>query len=167
MRISQIYPLQLEIDFSSCDEESDLLKRADEIIQKYLRLYDRAFRQAYTDNDRNSRQGQFIEKVCRKALDRLIASADRMLSRLNLPLAEFDELERMYQVYPTEYPEWKAAKRKLDAFGYIQEEFDEKQGGEHIGIIGYHYWLFEDAIARIDIPDGILEKYANKYTNAI
>ncbi len=163
MKISRIYPLQLEIDFSCCDEERDLLKRADYIIQKYLRLYDKAFRQAYIDNDRTSRQGQFIEKVCRKALDKLIASADRMLSRLNLPLAEFDELERMYQVYPIEYPEWKAAKRKLDAFGYIQEEFDEKQGGEHIGIIGYHYWLFEDAIARIDIPDGILEKYANKY----
>ena len=108
-------------------------------------------------------QGQFIEKVCRKALDKLIASADRMLSRLNIPLSEFDELERMYQVYPIEYPEWKVAKRKLDAFGYIQEEFDEKQGGEHIGIIGYLYWLFEDAIARIDIPDGILEKYASKY----
>ena len=165
MKISRIYPLQLEIEFF--DEESDLLKRAEDIIQKYLRLYDRAFRQAYTDNDRNSRKGQFIEKVCRKALDKLIASADRMLSRLNLPLAEFDELERMYQVYPTEYPEWKAAKRKLDAFGFIQEEFDEKQGGEHIGIIGYHYWLFEDAIARIDIPDGILEKYASKYSNAI
>ena len=164
MKISRIYPLQLEIEFF--DEESDLLKRAEDIIQKYLRLYDRAFRQAYTDNDRNSRKGQFIEKVCRKALDKLIASADRMLSRLNLPLAEFDELERMYQVYPTEYPEWKAAKRKLDAFGYIQEEFDEKQGCEHIGIIGYHYWLFEDAIARIDIPDGILEKYARKYADA-
>ena len=76
MKISQIYPLQLEIEFSYCDEESDLLKRADDIIQK---------------------------------------------------------------------------------------EFDEKQGGEHIGIIGYHYWLFLDAIARIDVPDGILEKYANKY----
>lgn len=163
MKISQIYPLQLEIEFPYCDEESDILKRADDIIQKYLLLYDRAFRQAYTDNDRRSTQGQFIEKVCRKALDRMIAAADRMLSRLNLPLAEFDELERIYQVYPTEYPEWKAAKRKLDAFGYIQEEFDEKQGVEHIGIIGYHYWLFEDAIARIDIPDGILEKYANKY----
>ena len=166
MKIIRIYPLQLEIDFSSCDEENDLLKRAEDIIQKYLRLYDRAFRQAYTDNDRRSLQGQFIEKVCRKALDKLIASADRMLLRLNLPLAEFDELERMYQVYPTECPEWKAAKRKLDAFGYIQEEFDNKQGGEHIGIIGYHYWLFEDAIARIDIPDGILEKYASKYANA-
>lgn len=166
MKISRIYPLQLEIEFPLFDEESDLLKRADYIIQKYLRLYDRAFRQAYIDNDRRSMQGQFIEKVCRKALDRLISSAERMLSRLNLPLAEFDELERMYQVYPTEYPEWKAAKRKLDAFGYIQEEFDDKQGGEHIGIIGYHYWLFEDAIARIDIPDGILEKYANKYANA-
>lgn len=163
MKISQIYPLQLEIEFPYCYEENDLLKRADEIIQKYLRLYDRAFRQAYIDNDRRSLKGQFIEKVCRKALDKLIASADRMLLRLNLPLAEFDELERMYQVYPTECPEWKAAKRKLDAFGYIQEEFDEKQGVEHIGIIGYHYWLFEDAIARIDIPDGILEKYANKY----
>ena len=163
MKISQIYPLQLEIEF--CDEESDLLKRADDIIQKYLRLYDRAFRQAYIDNDRRSIQGQFIEKVCRKALDKLIASAERMLFRLNIPLAEFDELERMYQVYPTESPEWKAAKRKLDAFGYIQEEFDEKQGCEHIGIIGYHYWLFEDAIARIDIPDGILEKYASKYAN--
>ena len=167
MKISRIYPLQLEIEFPYCDEESDLMKRAEDIIQKYLRLYDRAFRQAYTDNDRRSMQGQFIEKVCRKALDKLIASADRMLSRLNLPLAEFDELERMYQVYPTEYPEWKDAKRKLDAFGYIQEEFDMKQGGEHIGIIGYHYWLFEDAIARIDIPDGILEKYASKYANAI
>lgn len=165
MKISRIYPLQLEIEFSYCDEESNLLKRAEDIIQKYLRLYDRAFRQAYIDNDRRSLQGQFIEKVCRKALDRLISSAERMLSRLNLPLAEFDELERMYQVYPTEYPEWKAAKRKLDAFGYIQEEFDEKQGGEHIGIIGYHYWLFEDAIARIDVPEGILEKYANKYAN--
>lgn len=164
MKISRIYPLQLEIEF--CDEESDLLKRADYIIQKCLRLYDMAFRQAYIDNDRRSMQGQFIEKVCRKALDKLIASADRMLSRLNLPLSEFDELERMYQVYPTEYPEWKAAKRKLDAYGYIQEEFDEKYGGEHIGIIGYHYWLFEDAIARIDIPDGILEKYASKYANA-
>ena len=163
MKISKIYPLQLEIDFSCCDEESDLLKRADEIIQKYLRLYDRAFRQAYIDNDRRSLQGQFIENVCHKALNKLIAAAERMLSRLNLPLAEFDELERMYQVYPTEYPEWKDAKRKLDAFGYIQEEFDEKQGGEHIGIIGYHYWLFEDAIARIDVPDGILEKYARKY----
>ena len=163
MKISRIYPLQLEIDFSCCDEESDILKRADDIIQKYLRLYDKAFRHAYIDNDRRSIQGQFIEKVCRKALDKLIASADRMLSKLNLPLSEFDELERMYQVYPTEYPEWKAAKRKLDAFGYIQEEFDEKQDGEHIGIIGYHYWLFEDAIARIDIPDGILEKYASKY----
>ena len=162
MKISQIYPLQLEIEFPYY-EESDLLKRADEIIQKYLRLYDRAFRQAYIDNDRRSMQGQFIERVCRKALDKLIASADRMLSRLNLPLAEFDELERIYQVYPIEYPEWKAAKRKLDAVGYIQEEFDEKHGGEHIGIIGYHYWLFEDAIARIDIPDGILEKYASKY----
>ena len=163
MKISKIYPLQLEIEFPYCDEESDLLKRAEDIIQKYLRPYDRAFRRAYIDNDRRSMQGLFIEKVCRKALDRLIASADRMLSRLNLPLAEFDELERIYQVYPTEYPEWKAAKRKLDAFGYIQEEFDEKQDGEHIGIIGYHYWLFEDAIARIDIPDGILEKYARKY----
>ena len=163
MKISKIYPLQLEIEFQYCDEESDLMKRADEIIQKYLRIYDRAFRQAYTDNDRRSRQGQFIERVCRKALDKLIASAERMLSRLNLPLAEFDELERMYQVYPIECPEWKAAKRKLDAFGYIQEEFDEKQDGEHIGIIGYNYWLFEDAIARIDIPDGILEKYARKY----
>ena len=166
MKISRIYPLQLEIEFPYCDEESDILKRADDIIQKYLRLYDRAFRQAYIDNDRRSIQGLFIEKVCRKALDKLIASADRMLSRLNLPLAEFDELERMYQVYPTECPEWKAAKRKLDAFGYIQEEFDEKQGGEHFGIIGYHYWLFEDAIARIDIPDCILEKYASKYANA-
>ena len=166
MKISRIYPLQLEIDFSCCDEESDILKRADDIIQKYLRLYDKAFRHAYIDNDRRSIQGQFIEKVCRKALDKLTASAERMLLRLNLPLAEFDELERMYQVYPTEYQEWKAAKRKLDAFGYIQEEFDEKQGGEHIGIIGYHYWLFEDAIARIDIPDGILEKYASKYANA-
>ena len=166
MKISQIYPLQLEIEFPYYDEESDLLKRADEIIQKYLRLYDRAFRQAYTDNDRRSIQGQFIEKVCRKALDKLIASAERMLFRLNIPLAEFDELERMYQVYPTESTEWKDAKRKLDAFGYIQEEFDEKQGCEHIGIIGYHYWLFEDAIARIDIPDGILEKYASKYANA-
>ena len=165
MKISQIYPLQLEIEFPYCDEESDLLKRADDIIQKYLRLYDRAFRQAYTDNDRRSLKGQFIEKVCRKALDKLIASAERMLFRLNLPLAEFDELERMYQVYPTESPEWKAAKRKLDAFGYIQEEFDEKQDGEHIGIIGYHYWLFEDAIARIDVPDDILEKYASKYAN--
>lgn len=142
MRISQIYPLQLEIEFSYYDEESDLLKRAEDIIQKYLRLYDKAFRQAYTDNDRKSMQGQFIEKVCRKALDKLIASAERMLFRLNIPLAEFDELERMYQVYPTESPECKAAKRKLDAFGYIQEEFDEKQDGEHIGIIGYHYWLF-------------------------
>ena len=166
MKISKIYPLQLEIEFSYCDEESDLLKRAEDIIQKYLRLYDKAFRQAYTDNDRRSMQGQFIEKVCHKGLCKLITAADRMLSRLNLPLAEFDELERIYQVYPTEYPEWKAAKRKLDAFGYIQEEFDEKQDGEHIGIIGYHYWLFEDAIARIDIPDGILEKYANKYANA-
>lgn len=165
MKISRIYPLQLEIEFSYCDEESNILKRADDIIQKYLRLYYKAFRQAYIDNDRRSTQGQFIEKVCRKALDRLIVAADRMLARLNLPLAEFDELERMYQVYPIEYPEWKAAKRKLDAFGYIQEEFDEKQGGEHIGIIGYHYWLFEDAIARIDVPDGILEKYANKYAN--
>lgn len=163
MKISQIYPLQLEIDFYSCDEESDILKRADDIIQKYLRLYYKAFRQAYIDNDRRSMQGQFIEKVCRKALDRLITSAERMLFRLNLPLAEFDELERMYQVYTIESPEWKDAKRKLDAFGYIQEEFDEKQCGEHIGIIGYHYWLFEDAIARIDIPDGILEKYARKY----
>ena len=167
MKISRIYPLQLEIEFTYCDEESDLLKRADDIIQKYIRLYNKAFRHAYIDNDRRSIQGQFIEKVCRKALDKLIAAADRMLLRLNLPLAEFDELERMYQVYPIEYPEWKAAKRKLDAFGFIQEEFDEKQGGEHIGIIGYHYWLFEDAIARIDIPDGILEKYANKYANAI
>ena len=167
MKISQIYPLQLEIEFPYCDEESDLLKRAEEIIQKYLRLYDRAFRQAYTDNDRRSSQGQFIERVCRKALDKLISSADRMLHRLNLPLCNFAELERMYEVYPNEYPEWKAAKRKLDAFGYIQEEFDEKQDGEHIGIIGYHYWLFEDAIARIDIPDGILEKYASKYANAI
>lgn len=166
MKISRIYPLQLEIDFSCCDEESELLKRAEDIIQKYLRLYDRAFRQAYIDNDRRSLQGQFIEKVCHKGLCKLITAADRMLSRLNLPLAEFDELERMYQVYPTECPEWKAAKRKLDAFGYIQDEFDKKKDGEHIGIIGYHYWLFEDAIARIDIPDGILEKYANKYANA-
>ena len=47
----------------------------------------------------------------------------------------------------------------------LAEEFDEKQDGEHIGIIGYHYWLFDDAIARIDIPDGILEKYASKYAN--
>ena len=137
MKISQIYPLQLEIEFPYCDEESDLLKRADEIIQKYLLIYDRAFRQAYIDNDRRSMQGQFIEKVCRKALDKLISSADRMLHRLNLPLCNFAELERMYEVYPNEYPEWKAAKRKLDAFGYIQEEFDEKQDGEHIGIIGY------------------------------
>lgn len=165
MKISKIYPLQLEIEFPYCDEESDIMKRAEDIIQKYLRLYDMAFRQAYTDNDRRSKQGQFIEKVCRKALDRLIASAERMLFRLNLPLAEFDELERMYQVYTIESPEWKDAKRKLDAFGYIQEEFDEKQDGEHIGIIGYHYWLFEDSIARIDIPDGILEKYARKYAN--
>lgn len=163
MKISKIYPLQLEIEFSYCDEEGDLLKRAEDIIQKYLRIYDRAFRHAYTDNDRRSMQGQFIERICRKALDRLISSAERMLFRLNLPLAEFDELERMYQVYSTESPEWKAAKRKLDAFGFIQEEFDDKQGGEHIGIIGYHYWLFEDAIARIDIPEGILEKYASKY----
>ena len=163
MKISKIYPYQLEIEFPYFDEESELLKRADDIIQKYLRLYDMAFRQAYIDNDRRSRQGQFIEKVCHKALNKLIASAEMMLFRLNLPLSEFDELERMYQVYPIECPEWKAAKRKLDAFGYIQEEFDERQGGEHIGIIGYHYWLFEDAIARIDIPDGILEKYARKY----
>ena len=165
MKISQIYPLQLEIEFPYCDEESDILKRAEDIIQKYLRLYYKAFRQAYIDNDRRSSQGQFIEKVCRKALDRLITSAERMLSRLNLPLAEFDELERMYQVYTIESTEWKDAKRKLDAFGYIQEEFDEKQCGEHIGIIGYHYWLFEDAIARIDVPEGILDKYANKYAN--
>lgn len=165
MKISQIYPLQLEIEFPYCDEESDILKRADDIIQKYLRLYDRAFRQAYIDNDRRSTQGQFIEKVCRKTIDRLITSAERMLFRLNLPLAEFDELERMYQVYTIESPEWKDAKRKLDAFGYIQEEFDKKQGGEHIGIVGYHYWLFEDAIARIDVPEGILDKYANKYEN--
>ena len=167
MKISQIYHLQLEIEFPLFDEESDILKRAEDIIQKYLRLYDSAFRQAYTDNDRRSKQGQFIEKVCRKALDKLISSAERMLYRLNMPMSNFAELERMYNVYPNEYPEWKAAKRKLDAFGYMQEEFDEKQGGEHIGIIGYHYWLFEDAIARIDIPDGILEKYASKYANAI
>lgn len=109
MKISRIYPLRLEIEFPYCDEESDILKRAEDIIQKYLRLYVRAFRQAYIDNDRRSMQGQFIEKVCRKALDKLIASADRMLSRLNIPLSEFDELERMYQVYPIEYPEWKAA----------------------------------------------------------
>ena len=167
MKISQIYPFQLEIEFPLFDEESELLKRAENIIQKYLRLYDRAFRKAYTDNDRRSRQGQFIEKVCHKGLCKLIASAERMLFRLNLPMCNFAELERMYNVYPIEYPEWKDAKRKLDAFGFIQEEFDEKQGGEHIGIIGYHYWLFEDAIARIDIPDGILEKYARKYANAI
>ena len=166
MKISKVYPLQLEIEFTYLDEESDILKRAEEIVQKYLRLYDKAFRQAYIDNDRRSMQGQFIEKVCRKALDKLISSADRMLVRLNLPLSNFAELERMYNVYPIEYPEWKAAKRKLDAFGFMQEEFDKKQGGEHIGIIGYHYWLFEDAIARIDIPDGILEKYASKYANA-
>ena len=163
MKISKVYPLQLEIEFPCFDEESDLLKRAEYIIQKYLRLYDRAFRQAYIDNDRRSLQGQFIEKVCHKGLCKLIASAERMLFRLNLPLSNFAELERMYEVYPNEYPEWKDAKRKLDAFGYIQEEFDKKQDGEHIGIIGYHYWLFEDAIARIDIPDGILEKYASKY----
>ena len=109
MKISRIYPLRLEIEFPYCDEESDILKRAEDIIQKYLRLYVRAFRQSYIDNDRRSMQGQFIEKVFRKALDKLIASADRMLSRLNIPLSEFDELERMYQVYPIEYPEWKAA----------------------------------------------------------
>ena len=142
MKISQIYPLQLEIEFPYCDEESDLLKRAEDIIQKYLRLYDKAFRRAYTDNDRRSMQGQFIERVCHKGLCKLIESAERMLLRLNLPLSNFEELERMYNVYPIEYPEWKAAKRKLDAFGYIQEEFDEKQGGENIGIIGYYYWLF-------------------------
>ena len=68
MKISQIYPLQLEIEFPLFDEESDLMKRAEDIIQKYLRLYNKAFRQAYTDNDRNSRQGQFIEKVCHKGL---------------------------------------------------------------------------------------------------
>ena len=109
MKISRIYPLQLGIEFPYCDEESDILKRAEDIIQKYIRLYVRAFRQAYIDNDRRSMQGQFIEKVFRKALDKLIASADEMLSRLNIPLSEFDELERMYQVYPIEYPEWKAA----------------------------------------------------------
>ena len=158
--------LQLEFSFTYGDEDNiELLKRADDIIQKYLIMYDRAFRKAYIDNDRNSRNGKFIEKVCRKALDKLIASANKMLVRLNLPLCNFAELERMYQVYPIEYPEWKDTKRKLDAFGYIQEEFDEKQSGEHIGIIGYHYWLFEDAIARIYIPDVILEKYASKYAN--
>ena len=105
MKISRIYPLQLEIEFPYCDEESDLLKRADEIIQKYLRLYDRAFRQAYTNNDRRSMQGQFIERVYHKGLCKLIASAEKMLFRLNLPVSNFAELERIYQVYPIEYPE--------------------------------------------------------------
>ena len=88
--------LQLEFSFTYGDEDNiELLKRADDIIQKYLIMYDRAFRKAYIDNDRNSRNGKFIEKVCRKALDKLIASANKMLVRLNLPLCNFAELERI------------------------------------------------------------------------
>ena len=52
MKISQIYPLQLEIEFF--DEESELMKRAENIIQKYLRLYDKAFRHAYIEIGRAS-----------------------------------------------------------------------------------------------------------------
>ena len=116
MKISQFYPLQLEIEFPYCDEESDLLKRADDIIQKYLRLYDKAFRQAYTDNDRRSSQGQFIEKVCHKGLCKLISSADRMLHRLNLPLSNFAELERMYNVYPNRISRMESSKEETRCF---------------------------------------------------
>lgn len=157
--------LQLELAFTYDYDNSDILKRAEYIIKKYLIMYDRAFRQAYIYNDRNSRQGQFIEKVCIKALRRFIVYANRMLFRLKLPSSSFVELECKYNEYPRESHEWKAAKRKLDAFGFIQEEFDETRYDEHIGIIGYHYYLFEDAISQIDIPDDILEKYANKYAN--
>lgn len=61
--------------------------------------------------------------------------------------------------------EHRYAEEMLDAFGFIQEEHDLANCMEEFGLIGYHYWSFEDHIALINLPECYLRKYYNKYKN--
>ncbi len=167
---------QLLIPFTYGDlpGETDLAK-AEAIIQKYLRISAEVYKYYNYCMDR------VPEDYCRKkrglhpsmqryyrTWDRLYNAAKTMIERLGLKCLHFKELEN--ELWQNGYPDsktYKECRKKLDGFGYIQQEFnnDDYSKEEDGSLTGYWYWLFEDPIAQIPVPEEIINKYISKYGN--
>lgn len=127
------------------------------------------------DKDRKRWMPRYYDVLRRKK-----EAAKITMENLHMPCLYFFDVEsRMNQQRSKKNPsnETKHAirtlRKQLDAFGYIQQEHDLKTATDPDRIdeciepdgtlLGYWYWLFEDPISDIPVPEVIINKYIDKY----
>lgn len=153
--------LLIPFTYGELPEEIDLVQKAESIIQKYLRVAAEVSKYYKYCMDR---PGIGMQRYYR-TWDRLYKAAETMIEHLGLKCLHFKDLEN--ELWESGYPseEYSDCRKKLDAFGYIQQEFnnDDYSKEEDGSLTGYWYWLFEDPIAQIPVPEQIISKYIAKY----
>lgn len=154
------------------------IEQAERVIQKYLRVAHDVQNYWSYCYDRTKKGVKMADDTMMKRYYRvyhlLHDVGRRMILSLKVETVSFKDTEnRFYEVrgHKGKESEEKELLSILDAFGYIQEEFDIENGcceksaytDEDGNLDGYHYWLFEDPIAQIPVPAALLDKYYKKY----
>lgn len=167
---------QLCIDFTQNAPDAPKTT-AERLLDKYLRITQQICDQYYKPMDGDNRRGNQLMTMSEEAYERAIKklrTCERFLT--------FDSIEKQYAAERAMANNWEPPSREhrkdehrqkarelldiLDAFGFIQEEYDKSEEfwDQHTPI-GYHYWLFEDPIARVPVPETIITRYIHKYKN--
>lgn len=173
--------LSLQFEWEQRDAPDERIAKAEAIIEKYLTVAEHVsdFYDFCIDRDDKDRK-KWMPRYY-GVLERMKEAAYRMIKNLRLPCLEFFDIERRWRnlqdmnesrrsLFADQFSKYK---KQLDAFGYIQQEHDLKTATDPDRIdecmepdgtlLGYWYWLFEDPIASIPVPEEIINKYIDKY----
>lgn len=173
--------LSLQFEWEPRDAPDERIAKAEAIIEKYLTVAEHVsdfydFCIDRDDKDRKKWMPRYYEKL------RMMKEAGiRAIKNLHLPCLYFFDVESKYNSLRSQRnatqkllaDKIKLRRKQLDAFGYIQQEHDLKTATDPDRIdecmepdgtlLGYWYWLFEDPISDIPVPEVIINKYIDKY----
>lgn len=161
--------IQLEFDFTYDDvrltpdvqNEQEVIRRIDVVVKKYLGLVDKSmgiWEKLFEDKNTPKK----LWRSFRKYQKNMKLAANRMISRIsNRNMVSFRELE--WDIVDKDTEDGRYARTMLDAYGFIQQEYDLAHGHTDFGIIGYHYFLAEDGVSSLILPQSYLKHYSDKY----
>lgn len=128
-----------------------------------LKLYDKAMDiwiELFSDKNTPKISWESFRKYQRN----LKRAANRMINQIYFrDTVSFFDME--WWLKERKGDEHRYAEDMLDAFGFIQEEHDIANGRTEFGMIGYHYFLAEDGVSSLKLPECYLRNYYQKYKN--
>ena len=156
---------QLELDFPQELTDNEVIKRAEAIIAKFLKI---------CDNERYN----FFDKYCmfncglpthnyyvhRHFEKNIIKAANSMIAKLHTPTLSYDELNSMRLRSYRNSAKEAYAMRYLTGISYIQQEHDYRRDKvRNYKMMGFWYLSCIDSYLFINVPILLIKKYLQKY----